>query len=266
MNSIQPLSRERHADLRWRRYSSYGFAATTAVAPLAAAEVGKAALALPLAFVERDGGWTLAAVLGLLPLQNLYVGPQDNWIGAYTPAVFRAYPFRVGWNEAVQPMLCVDEASGLVVENGEGEVFFDEAGDLTAAVQQVWGFLQETAKSEIALAQACSALHASGAIEPWPISIQSESGTQQISGLSRINEAALNGLDDAAFGQLRRAGVVGLAYAQLLSMTNLSDLGQLAQARAQAEAAERARVAAKPMVVLPEDSSIDWDWSKIGKS
>jgi SapC protein len=265
MSSIQPLSRERHAGLRWRRYSGYGFTATTAIAPLAAAEVGKAALALPLAFVEREGGWTLAAVLGLLPGQNLYVAPNGNWIVAYVPAAFRAYPFRVAWNEAVQPMLCVDEASGLIVESGEGETFFAESGELSASVQQVWAFLQDTAKSEAILANACGQLHAAGVIEPWPITIQGETGSQQIAGLNRINEMVLNTLDDALFGQLRRAGILGVAYAQLLSMGNLSALGELAQARAQAEAAERAKAEVKPMVMLPEDSSIDWDWSKIGR-
>jgi hypothetical protein len=265
VSSIQPLSRERHAALRWRRYDSYGFTATTAVAPLAAAEVTKAALALPLAFFEREGGWTLAAVLGLTQGQNLFVGPTGDWIGAYTPAVFRAYPFRIGWSEAGEAVLCVDEASGLVVEGTEGETFFNEAGEPSAAVKQVWAFLQETAKSEAALANACGTLHAAGVIEPWPVTVHGEAGTQRVTGLSRINETALNVLDDVAFGQLRRAGTVWLAYAQLLSMANLADLGQLAEVRVQAEAAERARAEVKPMITFPEDSSIDWDWSKIGR-
>ena len=265
MSSIRALSRDRHAGLRWRRYDAYNFAATTALAPLAAAEVGKAALALPLAFIEQEGGWTLAAVLSLLPGQNLFVGQTGNWLAAYVPAVFRAYPFRMGWNESAEPVLCVDEASGLLVEGNDGEAFFEETGEPSASVQQVWRFLQETAKSEAVLANAGGQLHATGVIEPWPIAIQSDTGTQQVTGLSRINEAALNGLEDEAFGQLRRAGVVGVAYAQLLSMSHLGSLGELARARAQAEAAERARAEVKPMIMLPEDNTIDWDWSKIGR-
>ncbi|KQP10199.1 hypothetical protein ASF28_03320 [Methylobacterium sp. Leaf99] len=73
-------------------------------------------------------------------------------------------------------------------------------------------------------------------------------------------------MEDNVFNQLRRAGVIGVAYAQLLSMGNLADLGKLAQARAQAEAAERARAEVKPMIALPDDSTIDWDWSKVGKT
>lgn len=265
MSSIQPLSYNRHRGLRWRRYSNYNFTATTAVATLAAAEVTKAALALPLAFVEQNGAWMLSAVLGFAPGQNLFVAPNGNWIGSYIPATFRAYPFRIGWGETGDATLCVDEASSLIVEGEEGETFFTDAGEPSEAVQQVWGFLQETSRSEAALSDACAILNSAGVIEHWPISVRGTDGTQQVTGLSRINEVALNELDDTTFGQLRRSGVVGVAYAQLLSMGNLPDLGQLAQARAQAEAAERARAEVKPMIMLPEDSSIDWDWSKIGK-
>lgn len=265
MSAIQPVSRSRHARLRWRRVDSYAFASSTALAPLAAAEVPRAAHAFPLAFVQQDGEWTLSAVLGLMPGQSLYVGPQGRWTGAYVPAAFRAYPFRAGWNEARQPVLCVDEGTGLVVEEGEGKPFFDEAGQLSSSVTQIWEFLQDVVRSEAVLIQSSKALHAAGVIEPWPITVQGASGAQQIEGLHRINEGALNTMEDTAFGTLRRAGVVGLAYAQLLSMGNLVTLGELAQARAQAEAAERAKAEVKPIINLPNDSTIDWDWSKIGR-
>ena len=265
MDHIQPITRERHARLRWRRFQSYSFAATTAVAPLTAAEVMKSALALPLAFVERDGRWTLAAVLGILPGQNLYVNSNGVWVVDYVPSVFRAYPFCIRQNEAMQPVLCVDEASGLIVEGGERETFFDENGDLSESVQQVSSFLHETSRSEAFLAVICNQLYAAGIIEPWPIAIYGSDGTHQVAGLSRINEAALSTLDDATFSLLRRAGVLGVAYAQLLSMGNLADLGKLAQAHAEAEAAARAKAEVKPMMMLPDDSTIDWDWSKVGR-
>ncbi|GJE41350.1 SapC family protein [Methylobacterium soli] len=160
---------------------------------------------------------------------------------------------------------CVDVAGALLVKSTEGETFFDESGELSASVRQVWTFLHETAKSEAILTNTCGQLHAAGVVEPWPILIQGENGTQQITGLHGVNELTLNALDDAAFGQLRRTSVFDVAYAQLLSMANLSTLGELAQTRAQAEAAERAKAEIKPMITLPEDNTIDWDWSKIGR-
>lgn len=265
MTNIQPVSRPRHTHLRWKRVSNYRFASATAVVPLAAAEVSHAALALPLAFVEREGHWALAAVMGFLPGQNLYVDADGKWLAAYVPAAFRGFPFLIGTQAGGEATLCVDEGSGLVVEGAEGETFFTGSGELSPPLAQVLNFLSETTQSEAILIQACDVLNGAGVIEPWPITVESEQGSQQVVGLYRINEATLNGLDDATHVQLRRNGVLGLAYAQLLSIGNLAGLGRMAQARAQAEAAERARAEVKPMITLPEDNTIDWDWSKIGR-
>lgn len=263
--NIQPVSKERHGTQGWVRFPNYHFAASYSWVPIAAAELPKAALALPLAYIERQSKWSLVAVLGLLPNQNLYVATSGQWVGSYVPAAFRAFPFSLRRSEADEAILCVDEESGLVINGAEGENFFDESGEPSVAIKQVWTFLGETAQSESVLTKACEMLHSAGVIEPWPITVQGNEGTHQVSGFYRINEAALKELDDAAFNHLRRSGVVTVAYAQLISTGNLADLAQLAQARAQAEAAERARAEVKPMVMLPDDSTIDWDWSKIGQ-
>ena len=262
---IQPITRTRHKTLRWKKRTGYSFAGHSSFAVLSAAEVPKAALSLPLALTLRDGRWALGGILGFSPNQNLLVDSLGNWIGAYIPAAFRAYPFCIGWNEADEPVLCVDEGGGLVVEGSDGEDFFDESGELSPTVRQVWNFLTERRAGEVALSDAACALHDAHLAEPWPIISNDQSGPREVTGLYRISEAALMTLPDASLAGLRQRGVLGLAYAQILSMGNLARLGDLAQARAQAEAAERARAEVKPMIVLPEDSTIDWDWSKIGQ-
>lgn len=265
MSSIRPLSQTEHNTKRWRPPINHLFAASTSLAPLAAAEVAQAALALPLAFIKQAGSWSLAAVLGLTPGQNLYVNAAGRWSAGYMPTVFRAYPFCLRLDAPNRPVLCVDESSGLVTDGREGEPFYDEAGEPTVSTKRVDAFLRATARSEAVLAQACGALYAVGVIEPWAITIQESGRKHQVAGLHRINESALNALDDASFGRLRRAAAAGVAYAQLLSMGNLAALGQLAQERVQAEAAARVAAETKPIIVLPEESTIDWDWSKIGR-
>lgn len=265
MSNLQPVSFSRHGNLLWRRSADYQFAAATVVAPIAASEVSQAALALPLAFVQQGGHWRLAAVLGLVPGQNLFVAANGSWLARYIPAAFRGYPFVIGSRPDGEATLCVDEASGLLTESPDAERFFDDAGALSPFVNQVLNFLTEVARGEALLISACEHLVDAGVVEVWPITLQGEQGLQQVVGLHRINEAALNGLDDATFSKFRRSGVLGVAYAQLVSMGNLPQLGQLAQARAQAEADERDKAEVKPMLTLPDDNTIDWDWSKIGR-
>lgn len=42
MPTIMPVSRQRHGNKQWQRFSSYSFAAKDALAPLALAELPKA--------------------------------------------------------------------------------------------------------------------------------------------------------------------------------------------------------------------------------
>lgn len=265
--ALHVLSPARHGHLRWHRPASHAFAAERQLVGLAASELGRAALTLPLTFIDQGGTWGLCALLGLVTGQNLYVGPNGQWLAAYIPANLRAHPFHLGW-EGVDATLCVDEASGLLVADGTGEPFFSERGDLSAPVGEVWTFLSQAAEGILALEQAAGVLAQAGVLEPWSITLEGPEGPRALAGLHRIAEGALNGLDDAAFAALRRAGVLPVAYAQMLSMGNLAQLAHLGQARAQAEAEARARAqaqAAAPMVHLPLDSTIDWDWSKIGQ-
>lgn len=265
MSEIQPITAARHTQRRWHPAPEFRFSASTSLVPLSIAEVGHATLAFPLAFIEHNQHWTLAAVLGLFPTENLYVDSGGKWLGRYVPASVRFYPFLLGSQGSGDATLCIDEASGLVTEGGDGMPFFDPSGDLNPTVTQISSFLVEAARGEAVMMRASEMLVKAGVIETWPITLQDDAGEQQVAGLHRINEAALNGLDDATSSELRRSGVLGIAYAQLLSMGNLSQLGQFAQVRAQAEAAMRAKAEVKPLISLPENNTIDWDWSKIGR-
>ncbi len=80
-------------------------------------------------------------------------------------------------------------------------------------------------------------MHKHQLIQPWPIKLQTTAGEQAVEGLFRIDEAALNQLPAEALIELRNTGALLCAYCQLLSMQHLQTLGQLAAARAQAQAA-----------------------------
>jgi hypothetical protein len=87
------VTRERYAGKKWRRASGYGFAATKTLVPIVGAELGRAALALPLAFVQEAGRFVLVAVLSVIPGRNMLVGADGRWLGNHIPACLRGYPF-----------------------------------------------------------------------------------------------------------------------------------------------------------------------------
>jgi hypothetical protein len=229
------VSQERHASKKWQRHVNYRFAAAEALAPIIGAELARAALCMPLAFVEEAGRYHLVAILSLAPGRNMFVGPDGRWLGAYVPAWFRAYPFRLLAQQGTdQSVLCVDEASGLVTDaSHSAEKFFDEAGAISPSLKPVVELLTQVERSRKATDLAVSALAQAGVIRPWPIKFKSEQGEQAINGLHHVDEAALAALPDEVFLKLRTASALPIAYAQMLSAGQLGIFEHLARVPAQ---------------------------------
>lgn len=234
MPNVQALSRDRHANKRWQRYSSYAFAAKDTLCPLVVQELPKAMMCLPIGFTRTDKGFSLVAVQGLVPGECLLVDGKGKWLLDYTPAHYRSYPFTLAHTADGQRVLCIDEDSGLVGGN-MGEPFFTEEGEPAQAVADVLSFLSQIAANAQATQRICAVLQEQALIQPWPISVQGAAGAKQISGLFRIDEAALNAMPSSGLETLRSAGALLVIYCQLLSMQHLSTLGKLAEIRREAE-------------------------------
>jgi hypothetical protein len=218
----------------------------------------QATLGLPIAFIEENADFYPVAVLGLEPGQNLFVAPDGRWLGAYLPAVLRTYPFRLGSTENGQQVLCID-SNALLSGGNHGKPLFDAAGTLSSDVISIFQNLANDHAQRAVTLAGSAALHAHGLLAPWPITIQSENGTQTIQGLLKIDEAALNVLPVEALGELRQTGALLMAYCQLLSMQHLPLLGQLAQAH------ENAAKAARASTVMPEQVG-DFDLSFLAQN
>jgi hypothetical protein len=238
---IQPVSKSRHGQQRWRRYASYDFAAKDTSAPLVVAEFAKACMAFPIAFVRSDEGYSPVAMLGFAQGQNVFVASNGRWIGGYVPAAYRGYPFRLGKTEDGQRLLCIDESSGLILDagatDGNTEEFFDPSGAPVDSVKQVLGFLSQVDDNRAATAAVCDLLEVHRLIEPWEITIKTKDGQQSVSGLFRVNEAAVRGLKSRAVSALHKENALMPAYCQLLSMQTFPILGQLMEAHAKAKTA-----------------------------
>lgn len=227
---IAVISADRFAGKAWRRPAGYTFAAAENIVPLVAAELAKAVAAMPLGFVQTEQGFQLVAVTALQPGTNLFVAPDGRWLGPYVPAALRGYPFLlVKFQDREESVLCIDEASGLVVEAGQGEPFFGNDGQPGKALKDMLDFLSQMERSRVVTQASVDALGAAGLIQPWPLAIQQGGQNLPVTGLHRIDEAALNALSDEAFIALRPAGALSVAYIQLLSLNQLAVLTQMAQ-------------------------------------
>lgn len=224
------VTRERYAGKKWRRVSGYGFAATKALVPIVGAEIGRAAPALPLAFVQEAGRFVLVAVLSVMPGRNILVGADGRWLGGYIPACLRGYPFSLAPSQDPgQLVLCIESGAGAVAADGAGEDFFDQDGNLSPTLKKVLDFLGQFERYRVATNVAVSALVEAGIIRPWSIQIKVEDSNRDIAGLHCVDEAALHALSDDAFLKLRKSSSLPIAYAQLLSMVFMGVLTQLSR-------------------------------------
>ena len=231
---FQPVSPERHAAHGWRPSNSYAWAAREAVVPLVGSELPRAVLAMPVAFIRQHEMFLPVALLGFEPGAGLFVAADGRWTGGYVPAALRARPFVLVALEDGRKILCVDEEAGHVAprqQAPDAQPFFAEDGKLASRVQEVMRFLSAVEENRELTRKACAALETHKVLVPWEITLQMEAGPRKVEGLYRIDEAALGQLPDAAFLELRRAGALAVAYAQLISMAQLPALGQRASAR-----------------------------------
>jgi hypothetical protein len=240
---------------------SAGFAAAGMVA-LTAEELFPATKEMTAAFIKTADRYVLIALLSLNQKVNLYIAPDGRWIGSYTPAMLRAYPFRLArsneGNGANKVALVVDEEAGLA---DEGEAFYDVQGALTKPVREFVEFLKKVEQDRARMERIVKSLDDAGVIEEWPLTLKFGENEQRIAGLFRISEQRLNQIDDERFLGLRRSGGLAVAYAQLLSMRNINNLRKLAEARAEFD--KQASQQKDAIFKAPETDWLNVDWSKV---
>jgi hypothetical protein len=255
MTKLVPVSRDTHAGQIWRRLSTFRFAAEEAYVPISGAEFGRVVSSMPIAFVELSGEYVPVAVLSFTPKENLFVASDGRWLGGYIPLMFRFYPFRLLRRPGTdQFTLWVDyDAESLSDTAASTELFYDAEGQLAPGLKAVFDGLAQFEQNRIATLAAVAALAAEKAICPWSLKIKDGDQERDITGLHRVDEVALNALSDDAFLRLRKANVMPIAYAQLLSMGQAANFGQLQQLRARF--GQVARPAPAPAAAAPSGES-----------
>lgn len=263
MTSLIPITPNRFASRAWKPSQGYGFAATSHMVPVVAAELPKLVPDFPLAFVGRDQRFELVALLSLQPETNAFVAHDGRWLGSHVPAAIRKYPFRLARPEGqASNVLCIDEDSNLITEPGAGEPFFDEKGQPAKGIRDVLDFLGKVEKSRVATQAAVDALQAARLIQPWLLRVTNAEHTVPVEGLARVDETALNGLPDDAWLTLRRANALPVAYGQLLSMNQVRLIPKVWDLREQISQSADTRQT-RPQDVglkLGDDDTLSFGW------
>lgn len=252
MPKLTAVTPDRFATQAWSR-ADYAFARQDHLIPVVVAELTQLVPMMPLVFTKAGERYQLMGLTSALPGANLFISPEGQWLGDYTPAALRAYPFHlIKPADRDDSVLCIDVDSGRLVEAGQGEAFFNPDGTPSPAINGILQLLSEIESSRIATQAAVAALNAAGLIQPWNLSVRDGEQTLTIEGLHRIDETRLNALTDETFLALRHNGALFLAISQLLSLNQMTQFQKLVQVHRQL----RLQIPAEPRVT--NDFSIDF--------
>ncbi len=223
--TLIPVTRETLGHKRLKPQTSFAFAAKASLCGIVASEFAAIATNYPIFFIQQEGGFTPAAMLGLSGDDNLFVEADGGWSGGYVPGVFRSYPFFVQKDEAGAPILVVDDQCDLLSDS-EGEPLFgtDEASDLASPVGRALHIITQMDLETVPTRALIAKIAETGIIQPINLAVDRSEAEKVVTGLHAINEASLNALPDETLVDLRRAGALLPIYAHLVSMGQVQQL------------------------------------------
>ena len=191
MPTYQPVSKELLGTKRWLRPADLNFASSDVSCKIAAFEVYKSAGYLPITFLKSGECYSLSIIQGVREGQNLYVGPDGDWLAPYAPSIYRFYPFRLAAieSENERKILCISEENVVSENSTEGRLFFTEDGELESDVSTIFKYLTRILASFEATKKICETLERNKLIKPWNVKVNHNGVESPLLGLHCISES-----------------------------------------------------------------------------
>ena len=216
----------------WRKFDNFRFAETSHWCPIVIKELARVCVELPIAFIEREGGYTAIAITGLVSGSNVFVDSAGRWVGRYVPAHYRTHPFKFLEMPDGSKALGVQVDSDVVIEGLSALPFFQDDGQLSDDLQPVVDMLRKLEDNRAATTVASQALSDAGVLEPWDVTPVVNGEKRKLGGLYYVSQQALNSIDAETLADLRDKGALAMAYCQQISQQLIQRLEMLHERRA----------------------------------
>lgn len=222
----RPLARDRHANKSLKNTASLSFAANSNAVPVTLEEFGTASRHYPIVFsMEKPA--VAVAVLGFRRGENLFIDGQGRWAPeSYVPGYIRRYPFIfMEMKERNQYMLCVDEASNLLEDNGTRPLFDgNQPSDLTKRALE---FCAAYHRQSVLTQRFAEALESHGLLSDKGANVTVPGGQAiALQGIRQIDQDKFRTLPDSVILEWHKNGFLFACHAHFVSMGNWTGLGQ----------------------------------------
>jgi len=217
------------------------FVRATNAVPVSYTEFSVACRDYPLVFTSTDNGQTFSpvAVVGVAGAENLFLSGGKWDANTYMPAYIRRYPFcmaRVTLDKVEQAdrLICVEKE----FLSDTGERMFGDDGVPVERWKPIEKLLQEYEVDLERTREMCAILADYALLEPFTLQATLKAGgAMNLGGMYRVEEKKLEFLNAAQHKNLIKKGILGRAYAHLLSLDNFGRLLARKNTASQAAAA-----------------------------
>lgn len=225
--NVVALDRDAHRTLKLAPAQDHRFAQTMAAVPLAPIEISAACRDYPIVFARnQDGSLCILALTGTREGENLFIDAAGQWQADYVPAFIRRYPFVFAQTQPDQHTLCIDQdCPGFNTDTGDA-LFLPE-GDTAPVLEQALALLADYQNQMQRGVDFLQQLDAAGLLveQEFAVNVAAEQRAR-IDGMLLVDEQKLKQLPADIVAAWHTGGQLGLIYAHLLSLGNLSKLAR----------------------------------------
>jgi len=223
--NVEPLSFEKHQDIRYNQINSYDFAKKILTAPLGISEVSRASKFYPIVFSKDKA--TPVALFALNQEVNQYITEEGQWKVPYIPAHIRRYPFVFGRGsqetEEKKYTLCIDSQAPHF-SSDQGEPLFTANGEPADVTQNAISFLEQF-QAQIDITQTfCNELKEAEILDDKSIILEKDGQQSALSGVLGVNLERMKELEDTVLAKWVRNEIIGLIFFHHQSIQNFNPL------------------------------------------
>ncbi|MDP2244390.1 SapC family protein [Pseudomonas sp.] len=219
------LNKDTHKAMRFSPVKDFGFTSNVNSVPLLAIEFFESSRDLPVLFSQdQEGAFFPIVLLSLKNQGHEQVDESGRWLGNYTPAFIRRYPFVLSGDKNV----CFDaDYAGLADAEGEGELLFADDGTYTDTLGKIIEFVTNFDAEHLRTREFCQAATEQDVFKPFILQvITADKKPLRLDGLFVIDESKLMALEDEVVTSWFRKGYLAWAYAHLHSLGALQRLSE----------------------------------------
>ncbi|NOX82520.1 MAG: SapC family protein [Alphaproteobacteria bacterium] len=221
-DSPELMNKESHGKLGFQAAEkNFSYCAKARAIPITVSEIMIAMKDYPIIFLNRENPAPLA-VMGIVDEVNLFVDEDGKWeTDKYIPGYVRRYPFGVASEDSGERLaIVIDTAYEGLKEGGEFPLF--ENDEPSASTQQAIEFCKAFEQDRIATNGFGERLNQLELIQGQSAQFTPQGAEEQktFAEYFGVDEKKLQELSDEQFLELRKAGILPLIYAMMISMSN----------------------------------------------